>query len=257
MAQPSLQLNGSVVVYPTVDEVYDKLANALIDAAKEAVTNRGAFHLALSGGSTPKRFYELLVIDPRYRGLPWERTHLWIVDERRVPEDDERNNWRMIRSSMIDHVPIPADHVHPVPVNDDDPALVYERTLCDVFGGGGEVPHIDFVLLGIGADAHTASLFPGTAALDVTDRLIANNDVSPGTQPNVGRVTMTYPLLNAARRLAVLVTGAGKAETLRRIDRQLGETGRDPHQLPITGVEPTDGQLTWYLDAAAAAIFLK
>jgi 6-phosphogluconolactonase len=253
MTQHNLRLGGSVVVCPTVGEVYDKLGESLIAAAKEAVDQRGAFHMALSGGSTPKLFYELLGNDPKYRGsIAWSQTHLWIVDERRVPEDDERNNFKMIRAALVDRVygdPYPANHVHPVPVDDADPGIAYEQTIRREFGDGG-VPRLDFVLLGIGADAHTASLFPGTAGLNST-RLIANNEVSPGTQPNVGRVTMTYPLLNAARQVAVLVTGAGKADTLRRIDQQLSESGPDPHQLPITGIKPTDGQLTWYLDAAA------
>jgi len=255
MTQPSLQLNGSVVVCPTVDEVYDKLAESLIDAVNTAVDQRGICHLALSGGSTPRPFYELLANDPRCRGaISWSKTHLWIVDERRVLEDDERNNFKMIRRALVDRAygdSYPASRIHPVPVQDADPAIAYEQTLRRAFSDGSEIPRLDFVLLGIGADAHTASLFPGTPALDST-RLIANNDVSPGTEPNVPRVTMTYPLLNAARQLAVLVTGSGKADTLGRIDRQLSESGPDRHQLPITGVEPTDGQLTWYLDAAAA-----
>ena len=264
MTQHNLQLNGTVVVCPTVDEVYDELGKALIAAAKEAVDQRGAFHMALSGGSTPKRFYELLANDRRYRVVPWHKTHLWIVDERRVPEDDERNNYRMIKQAMLS-VPEPQRwnsvaecEPHPVfrqdaDLEDADPAMAYENELRRKFDmlGTDEVPRLDFVLLGIGTDAHTASLFPGTTGLNST-RLIANNDVSPGTQPNVGRVTMTYPLLNAARQVAVLVTGGGKADTLQRIDQQLRESGPDPHNLPITGIKPTDGQLTWYLDAAAA-----
>jgi 6-phosphogluconolactonase len=255
MIDASLNLTDRVVVKPTADELFDALGEALTAAAQEAVNDRGAFHLALSGGSTPKRFYELLASDSsRYRTI-WPKAHIWIVDERRVPESDDRNNFKMIRAALVDRVygdPYPTNRVHPVPVGDTDPAIAYERTLGRVFGDDGQVPRLDFVLLGIGGDGHTASLFPGMPSLSITDKLVANADVSDDTQPNVERVTMTYPLLNAAREVAVLVTGAGKAATLRRIEKQLKEHGPDRQNLPITGVDPNDGTLTWYLDAAAA-----
>ncbi len=248
---PPLRLSGSVVVEPTAEALCDKLAGAIIKAANTAVSERGAFHLALSGGSTPKPLYEKLGAMPN--DLPWAQTHLWIVDERRVPEDDDRNNYRMIREAMVDPLGLSVGRVHPVPVSADDPAGVYERELRDTFETEGRIPRIDFVLLGIGDDGHTASLFPGMASLDIDGKLIANADVSPGTQPNVGRVTMTYPLLNKARHLAVLVTGAKKVNILRQIAKQL-ESGPDRHRFPITGIQPAfdDATLTWYLDAAAA-----
>ena len=248
--QLSGELPGQMVIAATTDELFAKLAEAVVAAAKQAIDERGAFHLALSGGGTPKPFYELIATDPRYRTI-WPKTHLWIVDDRRVPEDDDRNNFKMIRSAIVDHAPLPADYVHPMPVMADDPASEYERELQGVFDGDA-TPRLDFVLLGMGDDAHTASLFPGSSGLSVTDRLIANNDVSPGTQPNIPRVTMTYPLLNAARDVAVLVVSDKKAVPLRRVAQQLADGRSDPQTLPITGISPTNGQLWWYLDAAAA-----
>ncbi len=231
---------------------------SLLTAAIEAVGHRGEFHLALSGGSTPEPFYMRLVTDPRYRTIPWEQTHLWIVDERRVPEDDDRYNFKMIRESLADHLPLRSRQRHPMPVLADDPAALYEAELRRVVDPNAVIPRLDFVVLGMGDDAHTASLFPHSPALAENKKLVAVNAGEHVTPPD--RVTMTYPLLNAARRLAVLVTGAKKAATIQRVEEQLRATGPDPESLPITGIQPqaanpndpAAGTLTWYLDALAA-----
>lgn len=261
MLHPSLRraapprLTGEVHVAATADQLYDDLAMLLLGVASDAVAQRDAFHLALSGGSTPEPFYMRLVIDPRFRGLPWDRTHLWIVDERRVPETDECSNYRMICESLADHVPMRRRQKHPVPTALEDPASAYEQELREVFGFGrpdGQPPRMDFVLLGMGEDGHTASLFPHSPALAVTDRWVVNNEGERVTPP--ARTTMTYPLINAARVVAVLVVGEKKAATVRRVEEQL-QRGPDPAALPITGIDPEaahDGQLIWYLDAAAA-----
>lgn len=250
MSGNELKLCGRVRVLPTVDELYDELAGALMSAAEAAVAERGVFHMALSGGSSPGPFYMRLVTDPRFRGVPWHATHVWMVDERRVPVTDDRSNFKMIRETLVDQVALPVGHAHPVPTMLEDPAGVYERELRGAMNLEGGVPVLDFVLLGMGEDAHTASLFAGSPAIGVRDRLIANNDGPCVTPPP--RVTMTYPLLNAARELAVLVTGKKKASTLRLVDEQLRGKGPDPGRLPITGVRPGRGKMTWYLDAAAA-----
>ena len=154
----------------------------------------------------------------------------------------------MIRESLIDHVPIPARFVHPMPVMADDAADQYAALLRRHV----DQTRLDFVLLGMGADAHTASLFPGSPALAVSDRLVAANQGPAVTPPD--RLTMTYPLLNVARTLAVLVTGANKAATLGRVAQQMRDGGPDRESLPITEVSPDAGNLTWYLDPAAAAL---
>jgi len=243
-----LTLNGIVHIAPFADDLYDDLATALFTAAVEAVGRRGWFHLALSGGSTPEPFYIRLVTDPRYRDLPWRQTHLWIVDERRVPEDDPRCNYRMIRETLIDHVPLRSRQCHPMPVLANDAAERYEAELRRHVGAETDVPRLDFVLLGMGDDAHTASLFPHSPALQERERLIAINKGPHVTPPD--RVTMTYPLLNAARQLVALVTGAKKTATIQRVAAQLREHGPDPVALPITGIEPV--RMAWFLDAQAA-----
>lgn len=246
----ALELTGTVHIAPSSDELYDDLANILLLRASDAVKERGVFHLALSGGSTPEKFYVRLVIDPRFRVFPWKQCQIWIVDERRVSEDDDKSNFRMIRKTLLDHVPIRKRFIHAIPTLAEDPAGEYEQELRDVFVSPAGVPQLDFVLLGMGEDTHTASLFPRSPALAVRNHLMANNDGAFVTPPP--RITMTFPLINAAHEAAVLVTGAKKAATLRRVAAHLKVSGPAPHSMPITGVNPVNGQLTWFLDPDAA-----
>ncbi len=250
-----LTLPGQTIVQADTEDLFHELGVSLRQSAFDAVEARGVFHLALSGGSTPEPFYMRLVTDPLYRTLPWRHTHIWIVDERRVPESDAKNNMRMIRENLTGHITTPEAQVHAVPTGAADPAAEYEAEMAEVFGmtPGADVPKLDFVLLGMGNDAHTASLFPASPALLEHSRWFANND-GPRVVPPA-RVTMTYPLLNHARSVNVLVVGDGKAQTLGKIARQMAQSGPDVAELPITGVNPgpAGGQLRWFLDAAAAA----
>lgn len=248
-------LPGQTIVQADTEDLFHELGVSLRRSAFDAVEARGVFHLALSGGSTPEPFYMRLVTDPLYRTLPWQHTHIWVVDERRVPESDAKNNMRMIRESLTSHITTPEAQVHAVPTGAADPAAEYEAEMAEVFGlaPGAQVPRLDFVLLGMGADAHTASLFPESPALAEKTRWFANND-GPRVVPPA-RVTMTYPLLNHARKVAVLAVGAGKAATLGQIAGQLDHNGPNAAELPITGVDPgpQGGRLQWFLDAPAAA----
>ena len=157
-----LKLLGHVHTAPDAEQLFDDLGSALLGAAQKAVAQRGVFHMALSGGGTPEPFYVRLVTDPKFRAFPWQQTHVWIVDERCVPEDHEKANIRMMREAMLGHVPIEPDAIHPMPVMADDPAAAYEQQLSDAFPGitKPDFPRMDFILLGMGGDAHTASLFP-------------------------------------------------------------------------------------------------
>jgi len=246
MADHTAQLAEFVLVRRTCDQLYDDLARVLTAAAEKAVGERGAFHLALSGGTTPEPFYTRLVIDPRYRSIPWEYSHIWIVDERCVPDGDPEHNFTMIRESLTDHLPMRRRQIHPIHALADDPATDYENELKRHIADG----RLDFVVLGMGHDAHTAGLFPRSPAQQEQDRWVAVNKAPDAAAPE--RVTMTYPLLNAARGLAVLITGSGKAQAVRRVAEQMQQSGPDPVNLPITGVDPVDGQVNWYLDAQAA-----
>ncbi len=254
-----MNLTGTVITEPDADTLMTRLGEHLLDAAKKSVNARGEFHLALSGGGTPEPFYERLATDLAFRSMPWEQTHVWVVDERRVAEDHEKANIRMLRAALLDHVPTPEHQVHPMLVDGDDPAGRYADELADAYGhalpstsGGGVPPKLDFVLLGMGGDCHTASLFPASPALGETERWIAENDGEQVVPPP--RITMTYPLLNNARKVAVLLTGAGKNAALQRVEL-LHEAGTiDTEEVPISGIDPSKhgGTLTWYLDAAAA-----
>lgn len=243
-----LRLFGQVQVGSDAHDAHQALADHLLQAGLAAVEQRGVFHLALSGGSTPEPFYHLLVIDPTYRAIPWAKTHVWIVDERQVPAEHDKSNLRMIRESLLDHVPMRKRQQHPMPVLEPAGADRYEAELREVTGQ--PTPALDFVLLGMGDDCHTASLFPHSPAVEVMDRLVVANDGPHVTPPP--RLTMTFPLLNAARQVAVLVTGSKKFAALQRVDEQI-RRGPDARQLPITGIRP-QGVLGWYLDAAAAGL---
>lgn len=249
-----MNLPGTITVAPDTEALFEKLGEALLASALVAVEARGVFHVALSGGGTPEPFYVRLVTDPMFRAMPWRWTHVWIVDERAVPEDHEKSNIRMIREALTDHADIPACNVHPMPVLAEDAAGEYEATLAEVFEisdppGASNVPKLDFILLGMGGDCHTASLFPESPALHAT-RWIAPNDGEKVVPPP--RLTMTYPLINAARHVAVLAVGAGKAAALRRVADQLATGSPDIESIPISGIAPGSGDLVWYLDEAAA-----
>ena len=249
-------LLGRVRVADTLAALHEELAITLQRAAADAVARRQVFHLALSGGSSPEPFYRLLAAEPRRSGLPWAVTHVWLVDERLVPAGDLRSNFGMIERSFGGLDPANRPQMHPVQVDAADPATWYECEFREVAGevarvtGAHTVPRLDFVLLGMGTDGHTASLFPGSPALGERQRLFARNDGPAVTPPP--RLTMTYLLLNAAREIAVLCTGREKAATVRSIAAQLADDGPDPVHLPITGIRPASGALTWYLDAGAA-----
>lgn len=249
-ANPPLRrplLPGSVVIRESVDELIDAMAADLFFQSKACVRTFGDFHLALSGGTTPEPLYARLMYDPNYRDLPWKRTHLWIVDERRVPPDDERSNFGMIRETIVEHSDIPREQVHPIDATAEDADTKYEAALRETLAWR-EKGHdrLDYVLLGMGADGHTASLFPRSPALHAAKgRLAVINEGPTVTPPD--RVTMTYELLNASRFVCVMVTGEKKRDTVARVVSANGSID----DLPIRGVRPLGGELRWYLDRAA------
>lgn len=211
-------------------------AVALIEsAANDAIAARGTFSLALSGGNTPKPVFEALARRP----IDWSRIVLTFGDERCVPPDDEKSNYLMARRTLLDAIPIPAENVLRMKgeIDPADAANEYEAELRARAGGG--VFRHDLILLGMGPDGHTASLFPGTAALAETERLVVANDVP---QMGMWRITFTYPLLNAARHVCFLVNSAGK-------DEILAEVFSGTSSYPCAAVQPTDGRLTWLLGA--------
>ena len=239
-------LRGRVEARHDAEEVFDALASDLMGQALHCVGKYGEFHLALSGGKTPFPFYEKLMIDPRFRAIPWGSTHLWMVDERRIGFDNDLNNFKHINEILVEHSGIPAENVHPMPVEDATPDVTYERALREALGRRPQMQQrLDFVLLGMGDNGHTASLFPHTQVLKVRDRMVGLCEGPTVTPPP--RITLTYPTLNAARFIAVLVMGAAKGPMLKRV-----ASANDTYEeLPILGIEPIGGDLRWYLDRAA------
>jgi 6-phosphogluconolactonase len=236
-----------VTVLEGAEEVARAAAERFVELAQAAVGERGRFAAALSGGSTPRRAYELLAGED-YRGrVDWPRAHLFFGDERMVPPDDSESNYRMAGEALLSRVPIPPENVHRINGLGDAlaNARLYEDELRTFFNDDAW-PRFDLVLLGMGDDGHTASLFPGTAALDERAAWVAANWVE---KFNAYRVTLTAPAINRAAHVLFLVTGAGKAEALGEVLR--GEP--DPRRLPSQLIRPLDGALEWLVDRAAAA----
>ena len=215
-------------------------------AAREAIEARGLFTVALSGGNTPRRVYELLAGEEVGKGIDWPNVHVFFGDERTVPPDHAESNYRMANEALLSRVPLPPANVHRIEGLGDAAAnaSAYESELRGLFGDA-EWPRLDQVLLGMGDDGHTASLFPGTEALQETRLWVAPNWVE---KLGAWRVTLTAPAINAARHVTFLVTGAAKAERLREVLK--GE--RDPARLPSQLIRPSEGTLEWYVDRAAA-----
>jgi 6-phosphogluconolactonase len=220
-------------------------AERFVSAAREAIAERGRFAVALSGGRTPEAMFRLLAQDPYRSQVEWEKVQVFFGDERTVPPESDQSNYRMARESLLSHVPIPGDNVYRIrgEIDPNEAAIEYGRMLKEKFGDGG----LDLILLGMGPDGHTASLFPGTEALHETKHRVVANFVP---KLNTWRVTMTAPFINRARRVVFLVAGADKAQSR----EQVLEGPPDPERLPSQLIQPVAGELTWILDAQAAGM---
>ena len=234
-------------VYRDLEDASRNAAQILAEAAQTAVKERGRFSLVLSGGSTPRRLYELLAEPPYREQVPWDKTHVFWGDERCVPANDERNNAHMARLTFLDNVPIPYEQIHPI-VSTLPPikaAEKYQDTLREFFSG--HLPIFDFILLGLGDNGHTASLFPETPVLDEKRFWVSEVYVS---SLHMWRVTLTAPVLNRARKIVFLISGTSKAWVL----NQVLNGPRSPKQLPAQLIQPQGGELLWLADQAAASL---
>jgi 6-phosphogluconolactonase len=227
-------------------------AEEVVRLAGDAVRARGRFTFVLSGGSTPRSLFRLLADpDESFRDrIEWSAVHVFWGDERCVPPDHPDSNYRMAREALLDHVPIPADHVHRIPAEDPDPqnaAARYDTELRTSFSlADGELPRFDLILLGLGPDGHTASLFPGNAAVREQQRRV----IAPFVDKfNAHRITFTAPVINHAAAVIFLVSGEEKAAALAAVVE--GEPQVDLYPAQI--VRPEDGMLLWLVDRAAAA----
>jgi len=241
--------DASVTICADANGLAESAAQLIADAANEAAEARGRFMFCLAGGETPRRTYERLARPPLSARMPWDRTWIFFGDERSVAPDDAESNYRVAQDALLSRVPVASTRIFRMRGEDGDAeaaAAAYATTLADAFGTRrGELPRFDLVLLGLGVDGHTASLFPSSPVLREVFRLVAAVHVAAAQIPQ--RLTLTFPVLNAAARILFLVTGAEKAKILRKA---LDERAT----LPATMVRPTDGELIWLVDRAAASL---
>jgi 6-phosphogluconolactonase len=241
-----------IQIVPDAEALYRAGAAEFVRLAGEAIMTKGSFTVALSGGSTPKGLYGLLATDPRLRGqVPWDKIHVFWGDERHVPPTDAESNYRMAHEALLSKVPITPAHVYRIKSEAPDASHAadgYEQTLREFFRvSAGQLPRFDLVFLGLGPEAHTASLFPGTKALHETKRLVVSNWVGKFFSD---RMTMTPPILNNATCVMFLVSGEEKALPLKAVL----EGPYEPEQLPAQLLRPEHGRLLWRVDRDAASL---
>ena len=237
-----------IIVLEDAEEVARRAADLFVEIAEASMASRGRFSVALAGGSTPRRCYEMLASDGYRNRLDWSRVHIFFGDERTVPPTDAESNYRMAYEAMLSRLPIPQQNVHRMMGENDPPsgARLYEEELRSFFQDAPWL-RFDLILLGMGDDGHTASLFPHTPALLEERAWVVANRVE---KLKTFRLTLTATAINHAAHIVFMVTGAAKAERLREVIRG----PRDPERLPSQLIRPVDGSLTWLVDKAAARL---
>ncbi len=239
-----------IVVKPDAEAAARYVADLFCNILCQAVGGRGACRVALAGGTTPRPLYSVLADRAMDAEMPWQQVEFFFSDERDVPQDDVDSNYGMVQRLLLDHLPVPVVQVHPMPADSEDldaAAADYENTVRQRVPAGPEgIPRFDVILLGMGADGHVASLFPGLESLKEDRRLVVASFV-----PRLGRsrMTFTFPLINAARHVILMVTGEDKADAVAGV---LTQDEPSPANLPASGVRPAGGDLYVALDAAAA-----
>jgi 6-phosphogluconolactonase len=234
----------NIQTYTDKSALVQSLAKLFHTIESTSMKERGGFSLALAGGSTPKALYQYLAESEDFH---WDKWHIFFGDERTVPPDDEDSNYHMASETLLSKVPIPENQVHRMQ-GELDPTVAaeaYEQVLKDVFGGDS-FPRLDLILLGMGDDGHTASLFPHTAAIHESKKWVVAHYVE---KLDTWRITLTPPVLNNARHIIFMVTGDKKADRL----NQVLNGDYQPDTLPSQIIKPEHGQLLWYTDQAAAS----
>jgi 6-phosphogluconolactonase len=237
-------------VYDNMESLSQAAAGLFSRLARQAVGDHGKFSVALSGGHTPCYTYELLASEAFYSRIPWAQVHVFWGDERCVPADDPRSNSHMARQAFLSRVLIPPDQIHPISCAQKPAEAVtqYEAVLRGFFGD--QSPRFDLILLGLGENGHTASLFPNTSVLEEEEQWVAEVYVA---EQKMHRVTFTASLINQAAAVAFLVAGAGKSQVL----QQVLEGPSDPKRLPAQMIRPKNGQLMWLVDEEAASLISR
>jgi len=247
---------GETFIFPTVHKTAAAAAERFAELAQKAVTDHGQFFVALSGGSTPEPMYQLLGEKAWKNKVEWSKVHLFWSDERCVSPQDEDSNYRMTRMSLLQHIPAKEENIHRIKgeLEPERAADEYEKVLRKIFGVDESrdddppgFPRFDLVMLGLGENGHTASLFPDTRALEEDKRWVVANFIP---EMDAWRITFTYPLINHAAHIMFLVTGEKKA----LIFHELLEGNNEQLEYPALGIEPLDGTLEWFVDEAAASL---
>lgn len=236
-------------VFPTIEELNDFAAGRFIEIGNESIEKRGQFIVALAGGSTPKALYQLLASEKYKNKIDWASVFFFFGDERNVLPDDKESNFRMANENLFEPLKIFEQNIFRWETEFENAVSIandYETKIIDFFDlRDGELPKFDLILLGMGDDGHTASLFPFTGALNETARIAVENKVE---KLNTTRLTFTYPAINNADNVFFLVKGADKSETL----KQVLEGEFEPLKFPSQNVQPTNGNLFWLVDSDAA-----
>ncbi len=243
-----------ILIVANPGELSLRAADEFVRLAGEAVQAKGFFTAALSGGSTPRGLYTALSSDPYCKRVPWQEVHLFWGDERCVPPDHLDSNYRMIRELLLDKVPVPKGNVHRMPAEQEDhlhAAMEYEQLIRSFFHTeAGGVPCFDLIVLGMGEDGHTASLFPWTSALEETNRFVSANYVE---KLGAYRLTLTVPLINQAAEVLFLISGESKASVL----RDVLEGEYRPQRFPSQLIRPVNGRLLFIVDRMAASKLMR
>lgn len=243
---------GELRICEGPEEVALAAADLFVTLSAEAIAKRGRFRVALSGGSTPKRTYQLLAEPERASRIEWDKVDIFWGDERNVSADDPQSNYRMTREALLDRVPVPQPNVHRLRTelpSPEDAARAYEQEIRETFGIAKQFVNFDLVYLGLGTNGHTASLFPYSPVLSEANRLVVADFVE---EVKMWRITMTAPLINAAHTIAFLIAGADKAQVV----FEVLSGGKDVQRLPAQLIHPRDGNLLWIVDRPAAKLVL-
>ncbi|OKL40460.1 6-phosphogluconolactonase [Pontibacter flavimaris] len=235
-----------VTIFKDTSYLSQRAAELFVDAAQEAVQKNGRFIVALTGGSSPKELYQLLAKAPYKDQVPWEQTYIFWGDERWVPLTDDRSNFKMAKELLLDKVPVPQEQVFPMwaDMEPETYALKYEQFLKDLFKD--QAPAFDLILLGMGDDGHTASLFPHTGVLQEQEKWVDAYYLKP---QSMHRITLTAPLLNQAKRILFMTFGENKARAL----HEVLEGARNPQEFPSQLISPEHGEIYWFVDDKAAS----
>ena len=235
-----------IIILPDLEAIAHRAADRFVSAARVAIADRGTFTAALSGGSTPKPMFELLATPDYASKIDWARVEIYFIDERAVPPTHAESNYKLAHDSLLGKVPIPLGNVHRMlgEVDAEDSAVMYGRLLKTRFGDGG----VDFALLGMGGDGHTASMFPHSIAAREKEHRVVGQFVENSTTGRSWRITTTAPFINRSGEIIVLMADASKADRL----QQVLYGPRDPDAMPMQLIAPASGKMTWLVTPETA-----